>query len=66
MKQHLYPETSHTAAAFVLLEKFMCWKETRSKKEKRHKENGGRSGRKKMHETGTRYSKAENVLKTTC
>lgn len=51
MKQHLYPKTSHTVAAFVPLEKLMCWKETRSKKEKRHKENGGRSGRKKKERT---------------
>lgn len=34
---------------------------------KRTEGNGERSGRKKKkHETGTRYSKAKNVLKTTC
>lgn len=35
MKQHLNLKSSHMAAAFVPLEKLMCWKETRSKKEKR-------------------------------
>lgn len=68
MKQHLNPKSSHMVAAFVPLEKLMCWKETRNKKEKGQKENGERSGRgkNKKHETGTRYSKAKNVLKTTC
>lgn len=45
MKQHLNPKSSHIVAAFVPLEKLMCWKETRNKKEKGQKENGGRSGR---------------------
>lgn len=52
---------------FVPLEKLMCWKETRNKKEKGQKEMGkGVAEKKKKHETGTRYSKAKNVLKTTC
>lgn len=54
-------------AAFVPLEKLMCWKETRSKKEGGQKETReGEAGEKKKHGTGTRYSKAKNVLKTTC
>lgn len=53
-------------AIFVPLDKLMCWKEIRSK-EKGQKENGGKEWQeKKKHKTGTRYSKAKNVLKTTC
>lgn len=55
------------AAAFVPLEKLMCWEETRSKKEKRTKGKWGKwQGEKKKHKSGTRHSKAKNVLKTTC
>lgn len=53
-------------AAFVPSEKLMCWKETRNKKEKGQKEMGKGVAEKRKHETGTRYSKAKNVLKTTC
>lgn len=51
MEQHLNPRSSHMVAAFVPLEKLMCWKETRSKKEKGQKENGGKWGRKKKQNT---------------
>lgn len=51
MKQHLNPKSSHMVAAFVPLEKLMCWKETRSKKEGGQKETReGEAGEKKSTE----------------
>lgn len=48
----------------------MYWKETRSRKEKGHKGKGeGVAGKKKKKSTRQaldRFSKAKNVLKTTC
>lgn len=42
------------AAAFVPLKTLVCWKETRSEKEKRQEDNGeGVAGKKKKHKTGT-------------
>lgn len=57
MKQHFNPKNSCLAAAFVPQEKVMCWKETRSEKEKGQKEKKEGSGgkkKKKKHKTGTR------------
>lgn len=55
MKQHFNIKNSRVAAASVPLEKLMCWKETRSEKEKGQKENRkGVAGRKK------RKKKAQN------
>lgn len=57
MKQHFNPKNSRLAAAFVPQEKVMCWKETRSEKEKGQKEKKEGSGgkkKKKKHKTGTR------------
>lgn len=51
MKQHLNSKSFPHGAAFVPLEKLMCWKETRNKKEKGQKEMGkGVAGGKKKHE----------------
>lgn len=59
MKQHFNIKNSRMAPASVPLEKLMCWKETRSEKEKGQKENrkgvaGRKKRKKKKHKTGTR------------
>lgn len=55
---------------FVPQETLMYWKETRSRKEKRQKEKAkGMAEKKKKKSTKQaldRFSKAKNVLKTTC
>lgn len=70
MKQHFNPKNSRLAAAFVPQEKVMCWKETRSEKEKGQKEKrkgaAGKRKRKSTKQAPGSYSKAKNVLKTTC
>lgn len=53
MKQHFNPKNSRLAAAFVPQEKVMCWKETRSEKEKGQKE-------KRKGAAGKEKEKAQN------
>lgn len=66
--QHSNPESSRTAAASAPLEKLVCWKETRSGEGEGQKGKGkGVAGKKKSTKQALgRYSKAKNVLKTTC
>lgn len=65
MKQHLHPDSSHIAAAFVPLETHVL----EGNKEQEGKRTEGTWGKwqgEKKHKSGTRHSKAKNVLKTTC
>lgn len=71
MKQHFNPENSRTAATSVPLEKLTRVLEGDKEREgKRTEGKGERSGRGKKKKSTKqalgRYSKAKNVLKTTC
>lgn len=54
MKQHFNPANSRTAAASVLLEKHVCWKETGVRRKKDRRKRGKEWQGEKKHKTGTR------------
>lgn len=58
MKQHFNPKNSRLAAAFVPQEKVMCWKETRSEKEKGQKEKGRERREKEKEKAQNRHQVA--------
>ena len=68
MEQHFNPVNSRMAATSAPLEKLVCRKETRSGEGGGQKGKGkGVAGKKKSTKQALgRYSKAKNVLKTTC
>lgn len=72
MKQHFNIKNSRMAAASVPLEKLMCWKETGARRKKDRRKIGkewqeGKKEKKKSTKQALgRFSKAKNVLKTTC